>query len=74
MLPSGVHCEGCHRLVRVEEAWAGMDGWDFESVFDLELLIPLLLAHAELDCSAHDRMLEQYRIDPHRYTGLRPID
>lgn len=50
MLPSGVHCEGCHALVNVDEAYAGMDASDFVSCFDLGVLVALLDGHVETTC------------------------
>lgn len=56
MLPSGVHCQGCHALINVEEAYAGLTPDYSDYVFDLDAIIPLLLAHAEMDCVAADRL------------------
>lgn len=52
MLPSGVHCNGCHGLVSCEEAIIGMDGVDFCAVVSLPTLYAILQAHLDFTCRA----------------------
>ena len=55
MLPSGMHCEGCHALITVEAANVGMTGRvdGFVSLFDPELVLDLLSAHVVFTCRAY---------------------
>ena len=52
MLPSGMHCEGCHALITVEGANVGMAGArdGFVSLFDPALVLELLSAHIVFAC------------------------
>ena len=50
MLPTGMHCQACHGLVKVEEAYVGLSVEEFNYLFDRDSIMILLRTHAEFTC------------------------
>jgi hypothetical protein len=71
MLPSGFHCDRCHALVRVDEAYVGDDPDDFIALFDMPKVIALLVGHTQLTCARAEPLLN---VDVSIDSGPRPGD